>query len=104
MSRHAEVSQRMIVDFALAALRADQESAIPGPFPRTDRGASSNSMRILSGIQPSGALHIGNYFGAIRQYIDLQRGNDAYYFVADYHAAPPACETASSDCGGTPSR
>ena len=46
----------------------------------------SEIMRVLSGIQPSGALHIGNYFGAIRQYIDLQRGNDAFYFVADYHA------------------
>ena len=44
------------------------------------------TMRVLSGIQPSGALHIGNYMGAIRQYIDLQRGNDAFYFVADYHA------------------
>src|SRR3954453_10631232 len=43
-------------------------------------------MRILSGIQPSGALHIGNYFGAIRQYIALQEDNEAYYFVADYHA------------------
>ncbi|WP_165074156.1 tryptophan--tRNA ligase [Paludisphaera rhizosphaerae] len=43
-------------------------------------------MRILSGIQPSGALHIGNYLGAIRQYVALQEGNDAYYFVADYHA------------------
>ena len=43
-------------------------------------------MRVLSGIQPSGLLHVGNYFGAIRQYIDLQRGNDAFYFVADYHA------------------
>lgn len=43
-------------------------------------------MRVLSGIQPSGALHIGNYFGAIRQYVALQEGNDAYYFVADYHA------------------
>ena len=43
-------------------------------------------MRVLSGIQPSGPLHIGNYLGAIRQYIDLQQGNDAYYFVADYHA------------------
>lgn len=43
-------------------------------------------MRILSGIQPSGALHIGNYFGAIRQYVALQHGNDAYYFVADFHA------------------
>ncbi|OJW28040.1 MAG: tryptophan--tRNA ligase [Planctomycetales bacterium 71-10] len=43
-------------------------------------------MRILSGIQPSGALHIGNYLGAIRQYVALQDANDAYYFVADYHA------------------
>ena len=43
-------------------------------------------MRVLSGIQPSGALHIGNYFGAIRQYVALQQGNDAFYFVANYHA------------------
>src|SRR4051794_13979524 len=43
-------------------------------------------MRVLSGIQPSGALHLGNYFGAIRQYVALQGGNDAFYFVADYHA------------------
>jgi tryptophanyl-tRNA synthetase len=43
-------------------------------------------MRILSGIQPSGPLHIGNYFGAIRQYIALQEGNEAFYFVADFHA------------------
>jgi tryptophanyl-tRNA synthetase len=45
-----------------------------------------DTMRILSGIQPSGALHIGNYFGALRQFIDLQRDNDAYYFVANFHA------------------
>lgn len=43
-------------------------------------------MRVLSGIQPSGALHIGNYFGALRQFIELQQQNDAYYFVANYHA------------------
>ena len=43
-------------------------------------------MRVLSGIQPSGPLHVGNYFGALRQFIDLQNDNDAYYFVADYHA------------------
>ncbi len=43
-------------------------------------------MRILSGIQPSGPLHIGNYFGASRQYLALQEGNEAYYFVADFHA------------------
>lgn len=43
-------------------------------------------MRVLSGIQPSGALHIGNYFGAVRQYVALQEGNEAFYFVANYHA------------------
>ncbi|HSQ55355.1 MAG TPA: tryptophan--tRNA ligase, partial [Gemmata sp.] len=43
-------------------------------------------MRVLSGILPSGALHLGNYFGAIRQYVALQEANEAFYFVADYHA------------------
>ncbi len=43
-------------------------------------------MRVLSGIQPSGPLHIGNYFGAIRQFLQLQEGNEVYYFVANYHA------------------
>ncbi|NLN90199.1 MAG: tryptophan--tRNA ligase [candidate division WS1 bacterium] len=42
--------------------------------------------RSLSGIQPSGKLHIGNYFGAVRQYIALQEECDAFYFIADYHA------------------
>ncbi len=43
-------------------------------------------MRILSGIQPTGRFHWGNYFGAIRQYIALQEENEAYYFVANLHA------------------
>jgi len=44
-------------------------------------------MRILSGIQPTGRFHWGNYFGAIRQYIALQEGgNEAYYFIANLHA------------------
>jgi len=43
-------------------------------------------MRSLSGIQPSGALHIGNYFGAIKQYISLQDQHEGYYFIANYHA------------------
>lgn len=43
-------------------------------------------MRILSGVQPSGALHLGNYFGAIQQHIQLQEGHSAFYFIADYHA------------------
>lgn len=43
-------------------------------------------MRVLSGIQPTGRFHLGNYFGAIRQYIDLQHHEQAFYFIADLHA------------------
>lgn len=43
-------------------------------------------MRILSGVQPSGELHLGNYFGAIQQHLELQDQGDAFYFIADYHA------------------
>jgi tryptophanyl-tRNA synthetase len=43
-------------------------------------------MRVLSGIQPTGRFHWGNYFGAIRQYIDLQSEEQAYYFIANLHA------------------
>ena len=43
-------------------------------------------MRVLSGIQPTGRFHWGNYFGAIRQYIDLQGEEEAYYFIANLHA------------------
>ncbi len=43
-------------------------------------------MRVLSGIQPTGRFHWGNYFGAIRQYIDLQQEHDGYYFIANLHA------------------
>ncbi|EAQ76866.1 tryptophan--tRNA ligase [Blastopirellula marina] len=43
-------------------------------------------MRVLSGIQPTGRFHWGNYFGAIRQYIDLQNEEASYYFIANLHA------------------
>jgi tryptophanyl-tRNA synthetase len=43
-------------------------------------------MRILSGIQPSGVLHIGNYFGMMKPAIALQAEAEALYFIADYHA------------------
>jgi len=47
-------------------------------------------MRILSGIQPSGALHLGNYFGAIQQHVELQEtagsADRAFYFIANYHS------------------
>lgn len=40
----------------------------------------------LSGVQPSGKPHIGNYFGAMKQFVDLQNEHDGYVFIADYHA------------------
>jgi len=43
-------------------------------------------MRILSGIQPSGTLHIGNYFGMMLPSIELQARGECYYFIADYHS------------------
>jgi tryptophanyl-tRNA synthetase len=44
------------------------------------------SLRVLSGIQPSGRLHIGNFFGAMRQHLQLQAQHNCFYFIADYHA------------------
>jgi tryptophanyl-tRNA synthetase len=43
-------------------------------------------MRILSGIQPSGALHLGNYFGMMKPSIELQDKGEVFYFIADYHS------------------
>ena len=43
-------------------------------------------MRILSGIQPSGSLHLGNYFGMMLPAIELQHKGEAFYFIADYHS------------------
>jgi tyrosyl-tRNA synthetase len=44
------------------------------------------AMRILSGIQPSGALHLGNYFGMMKPAIELQEKGEAFYFIANYHS------------------
>lgn len=49
-------------------------------------GQPRQKLRVLSGIQPTGRFHWGNYFGAIRQYIDLQYDHEAYYFIANLHA------------------
>ena len=43
-------------------------------------------MRVLTGIQPSGDLHIGNYFGSIKQMVDAQKANETFAFIANYHA------------------
>ncbi len=44
------------------------------------------SKRVLSGVKPSGRPHIGNYFGAMRQFVELARNHETFVFVADYHA------------------
>jgi tryptophanyl-tRNA synthetase len=52
-------------------------------------------MRVLSGIQPTGPIHWGNYFGAIRQYIALQDNEQAFYFIANLHALNQIRDAAS---------
>ncbi|WP_139453749.1 tryptophan--tRNA ligase [Campylobacter armoricus] len=43
-------------------------------------------MRVITGLQPSGDLHIGNYFGSIKQMLNMQEENQMYLFIANYHA------------------
>ena len=59
----------------------------------------NNKKRVLSGIQPSGYLHLGNYFGMMSKMIDYQAKNDLFCFIADYHAltANPSPKTLSSN-------
>ena len=57
--------------------------------------------RILSGVQPSGKLHLGNYFGAIRQHIALQDEGECFYFIADYHALTTIRDTAKTSTDET---
>ena len=43
-------------------------------------------MRVLSGIQPSGRLHLGNYLGAMKQHIELQHDHECFFFIANFHS------------------
>ena len=52
-------------------------------------------MRILTGLQPSGKLHVGNYFGAMEPAVRLQEEGEAFYFIADYHAMTSTHDPAS---------
>ncbi len=52
--------------------------------------------RFLSGVQPSGKLHLGNYFGAVKQHIALQTEGPAFFFIADYHALTTIRDTAKA--------
>src|SRR5438045_4517666 len=59
----------------------------------------SERPRILSGVQSSGKLHIGNYFGAIKQHIERQDSGDCFYFIADYHALTSLKEAEEKEAG-----
>lgn len=52
------------------------------------KGENSHGARkiLLSGVKPTGRVHIGNYFGAMKQFVELQNDYEAYIFIADYHA------------------
>lgn len=53
------------------------------------------AMRILTGLQPSGKLHVGNYFGAMQPAVRLQDEGEAFYFIADYHAMTSSHDAAA---------
>ncbi|MBP3954627.1 tryptophan--tRNA ligase [Gemmata sp. G18] len=55
--------------------------------------------RILSGVQPSGKLHLGNYFGAIKQHIERQDSGECLYFIADYHSLTSLREAEEKEAG-----
>ncbi|MBR5740806.1 MAG: tryptophan--tRNA ligase, partial [Firmicutes bacterium] len=42
--------------------------------------------RVFSGVQPTGNIHLGNYLGALRQFVELQNDNDCFYCIVDEHA------------------
>lgn len=48
--------------------------------------SAGDGVRVVSGIQPTGELHLGNYFGAIRSWLALQETYECFFFIADYHA------------------
>jgi len=60
---------------------------------------SLGAPRILSGVQPSGKLHLGNYFGAIKQHIERQDSGECFYFIADYHALTSLKEAEEKEAG-----
>ncbi|MEJ2497682.1 MAG: tryptophan--tRNA ligase, partial [Sulfurovaceae bacterium] len=51
-------------------------------------------MRVLTGIQASGKLHIGNYFGAMKQMIELQESHELFTFIANYHSLTSSKDSA----------
>ena len=75
-------------------MRRGTASAVSGPAARVGPGHARSEegekppapTRIFSGIQPSGFLHIGNYLGALRSWVDLSSRHDCFFSIVDYHA------------------
>ena len=63
------------------------------------KSTTDNKQRLLSGIKPTGRIHIGNYFGALKQFVDLQEHYNTFVMVANLHAltALPTKETMLED-------
>nr|MDT0525047.1 tryptophan--tRNA ligase [Streptomyces sp. DSM 41633] len=66
---------------------ASVRPALSTDQPQTGRPGAPARPRVLSGIQPTaGSFHLGNYLGAVRQWVALQETHDAFYMVVDLHA------------------
>jgi tryptophanyl-tRNA synthetase len=70
----------------LSAARFQSSSREPKTMTETSPAAYKGPARVLSGIQPSGALHLGNYLGAIVKFVKLQHEMECLYCVVDLHA------------------
>src|SRR6516162_125117 len=70
----------------LSEPRQDRHPLPRAKDPKAMTTAPTGPRRFLSGVQSSGKLHIGNYFGAVKQHIALQDEGQCFYFIADYHA------------------
>ncbi|GEM_PF-1960 len=68
-----------------ADVDGDDDAVVESARPLLASGAVVGR-RMLSGLQPSGTLHLGNYYGAMQQHIEGQSDNDGYFFIANYHA------------------
>jgi len=67
------------------SLTTSSEASASGDA-KVDKPAVERRKRVLSGAQPTGILHLGNYYGALKNYVDLQDDQDAFYTIVDLHA------------------
>ena len=71
-------------DYTFHGILPSAADSVPG-FPMTDTNRTKKG-RVLSGMRPTGKLHLGNYVGALRNWVGLQDQYDCFFFIADWHA------------------